>query len=297
MYIGGVRQKRVAILVFLGPALLGLFVFALLPILASVFLSLTNYDPLRPLRDLQVVGVANYLEYWSNKDLLAQYSHVLYYLVLYIPLVLLLSVGQALMLERAFRGKTLFKVIFYLPVITSWVAVALIWKWILNGEFGLLNNLLALTGIHGPAWLQNSTWAMPGIVLAAAWKDTGYYALIVLAALKSVDKSNYESARLDGANAWVEFTKITVPLISPTIFLLVVVNVIAGFQVFESIFIMTAGGPAGATRVPVEQVYMNSFTFYKMGYASAVALVLTAVILVATQVQLALEKKWVNYDN
>ncbi|MFA7127292.1 MAG: sugar ABC transporter permease [Bacilli bacterium] len=138
---------------------------------------------------------------------------------------------------------------------------------------------------------------MPGVVLAAVWKDTGYYALLLLAALKGIEPSYYESARIDGANAVQQFTRITLPLVSPTLFLLVVINVIAGFQVFESIYIMTEGGPAGATRVPVEQIYRNAFTYYKMGYASAIAWVLGFVILIATVIQFRMEKRWVSYES
>ena len=297
MYIGGVRQKRVALVVFLAPAVVSLVVFFLFPILMSAVLSLLEYDPLRPAADITFVGLANYKEYLQYQDLKDQYLHVLYYLVMYIPLILLTSMIQAVLLNRAFAAKTLYKVLFYLPVISSWVAVALIWRWLLHGESGLVNIALGAIGIKGPSWMHNKAWAMPGVVMAAVWKDTGYYALILLAALKSIDTTYYEAARIDGANRLQQFSRITVPLVSPTIFLLLVVNVIAGFQVFESIYIMTEGGPAGATRVPVEQIYRNAFTYYKMGYASAIAWVLGFVILIATVIQFRMEKKWVNYEN
>ena len=138
---------------------------------------------------------------------------------------------------------------------------------------------------------------MPGVVMAAVWKDTGYYALISLAALKGINITYYEAAQIDGASRWNKFSKITLPLISPTIFLLIVVNVINGFQVFESVFIMTEGGPAGATRVPVEQVYRNAFTYFNMGYASAISWILFIIIFIATVTQFKLQKKWVNYDS
>ncbi|PKL12303.1 MAG: sugar ABC transporter permease [Spirochaetae bacterium HGW-Spirochaetae-8] len=297
MYIGGVRQKRVALMVFLAPAVISLVVFFLFPILMSAVLSLLEYDPLRPAADITFVGLANYKEYFQYQDLKDQYLHVLYYLVMYIPLILLTSMIQAVLLNRVFAAKTLYKVLFYLPVISSWVAVALIWRWLLHGESGLINIALGAIGIKGPSWMHNKIWAMPGVVMAAVWKDTGYYALILLAALKSIDATYYEAARIDGASRLQQFSRITVPLVSPTIFLLLVVNVIAGFQVFESIYIMTEGGPAGATRVPVEQIYRNAFTYYKMGYASAIAWVLGFVILIATVIQFRLEKKWVNYEN
>ena len=297
MYIGGNRQRRTAAAVFLAPAVLSLVVFYLAPILASAVLSFLAYDPLRPVSDIKFIGLANYKDYLTYNELSAQYSHALYYLVMYIPLILATSVGQALLLNRSFKAKGLYKVLLYLPVVSSWVAVALIWRWILHGESGLLNIALKAIGIQGPSWLHSKTWAMPGVVLAAAWKDTGYYALIILAALKGIDTTYYEAARIDGASRVQQFVRITLPMLTPTLFLLLVVNVIAGFQVFESIYIMTEGGPAGATRVPVEQIYRNAFTYYKMGYASAVAWVLGLVILVATLIQFRVEKRWVNYES
>ena len=297
MYIGNERQKRRAIVIFLLPSMLGLIVFFLLPIISSLVISFLEYDPLKPLSSIEFLGFENFKKYFSNKDLAEQYSHVFYYMGLYIPTVLLTSVCEALILAKTFKGKSFYKIMLYIPVITSWVAVALIWKWMLNGKYGLINNWLQIFGISGPAWLINRFWAMPGIVIAAVWKDTGYYALIILAALKGININYYEAAQIDGASRWNKFSKITLPLISPTIFLLIVVNVINGFQVFESIFIMTEGGPAGATRVPVEQVYRNAFTYFNMGYASAISWILFIIIFIATVTQFKLQKKWVNYDS
>jgi multiple sugar transport system permease protein len=297
MYIGSSMSKRTAIVLFLTPALVSLVMFYLYPMAYSLGLSFFEYDPLKPREAIRFLGWANYRDYFVNQELFAQYKNVLYYLFLYIPLVLTTSMIQALMLNRDFTGKVLFKILYYLPVVSSWVAVALIWKWLLHGQYGLINQALAVAGVQGPSWLYSQVWAMPGVVLAAVWKDTGYYALILLAGLKVIDKTYYESALVDGANSFQRFWSITLPLITPTIFLLVVVNVISGFQVFESIYIMTEGGPAGATRVPVEQVYRNAFTYYRMGYASAVAWVLGLVIMVATGIQFTIEKKWVRYDS
>lgn len=297
MYIGGKNQTRIALAVFLAPAVLALILFFLVPILASAFLSLMEYDPLQPVENMKFIGLGNFRSYLEYRDLHNQYKNVSYYLVLYIPLILVTSMAQALLLNRAFRLKTLYKVIFYLPVISSWVAVALIWRWLLHGQYGLVNIALGAVGIQGPSWIHSRTWAMPAVVLAAVWKDTGYYALILLAALKGIDTTYFEASRIDGATRIQQFLRITVPLVSPTIFLLLVINVIAGFQVFESIYVMTEGGPAGATRVPVEQIYRNAFTYYRMGYASAAAWVLGLVIMAATIIQFRFEKRWVNYEH
>ncbi|MCK5156085.1 MAG: sugar ABC transporter permease, partial [Spirochaetales bacterium] len=290
MYIGNERQKRWAVAIFLFPSLLGLMVFFLLPIFSSLVISFLEYDPLKPLSAIKFLGIDNFKKYLTTRDLANQYSHVFYYMGLYIPLVLFTSLCEALILSKSFKAKKLYKIMLYIPVLTSWVAVALIWRWLLNGRYGLINDWLQVIGITGPAWLTNRYWAMPGIVIAAVWKDTGYYALIILAALKGINSTYYEVAQIDGASRWNQFSRITLPLISPTIFLLVVVNVINGFQVFESIFIMTEGGPAGATRVPVEQVYRNAFTYFNMGYASAISWILFIVIFIATVAQFRLQK-------
>jgi len=281
----------------LAPAVFSLILFYLVPIFSSLVLSLLEYDPLKPTSEISFVGLRNFIEYFKYKDMRNQYLHVLYYLVLYIPLVLATSMTEAMLLNRSFTAKAAYKVMLYLPVVSSWVAVALIWRWLLHGEYGIINIMLRAVGIHGPSWLNNKQWAMPAVVLAAVWKDTGYYTLIVLAALKQIDINYYEAARIDGASPFKQFRFITLPLVSPTMFLLLVINVIAGFQVFESIYVMTEGGPAGATRVPVEQIYRNAFTYYKMGYASAIAWVLGAVIIVATIFQFQLEKLWVRYES
>lgn len=297
MYTGSPSEKRRAAVFFLLPSSAALLLFFLIPIVSSAVISVLVYDPLKPISAIQFVGVENFTRLFETREIPAQYSHVFYYMVLYIPLILSTSMIEALVLNRDFAGKKLYKILFYLPVISSWVAVALIWKWLLNGKYGLINNWLMACGIAGPSWMTSQVWAMPGVVLAAVWKDTGYYALILLAALKGINKTYYDAALIDGATSWQRFRRITMPLLSPTLFLLVVINVINGFQVFESIYIMTEGGPAGATRVPVEQIYRYAFTYYRMGYASAIAWVLAAVIFVATFIQFSLQKRWVTYES
>lgn len=296
MYTGSARQTRNAAILFLLPSVTALLIFFLFPILVSAVMCFLDYDPLKGFSAIKVVGFDNFRRLFSTKDLFNQFTHVLYYMVLYIPLILLTSMAEALVLNKAFIGKKVYKILFYLPVISSWVAVALIWKWLLNGKYGLINNWLLAFGIQGPSWMTSQLWAMPGVVLAAVWKDTGYYALILLAALKGINKNYYEAATIDGANAWQRFKRITLPLISPTLFLLVIINVINGFQVFESIYIMTEGGPAGATRVPVEQIYRNAFTYFNMGYASSIAWSLAIIIFAVTALQFRFQHRWVSYE-
>lgn len=297
MIVGSASATNRAAFLFLMPSVVILFVFFLFPIASSFLMSLSDWDALQALSTARFIGLENYRNLFQASELPRVLSHTVYYMVLYIPLVIITALAEANLLSKDFRGRKVYKVLFYLPVITSWVAGALIWRWVLNSRYGFLNQWLAAVGIEGPAWLNSQSWAMPGVVLAAVWKDTGYYALMFLAALKSINKNYYEAASVDGASRARTFFRITIPLMTPTIFFVVIINIINGFQVFESIWIMTQGGPAEATTVIAERIYRNAFTFYKMGYAAAYSWVLFTVILATTAVQLWLQKRWVSYES
>ena len=296
MYLTSKREKRWTVGFFLLPSLVGLFAFCLIPMAASILYSLLDYDLLKPLESVNFVGFSNYLRLFRGRELYETGLHTLTYVVLYVPLVLVFSLFQALLLSHDFHGKMVYRIIFYTPVITSWVAAAVVWKWLLNGQYGAFNQLLNLVGIKGPSWLNDRAWAMLGVVIAAVWKDCGYFALILLAALKAIDKTYYEAADIDGARFWRKLRSITLPLISPTLFLLVVIIIIGSLQVFDSVFIMTGGGPAGATTIFMERIYRYAFKMYKMGMASAFSWVLFMLIMVFTLIQFAMQKRWVNYD-
>lgn len=296
MFIQNNIQKKLTISIFLLPSIVGLIIFSFIPMISSIVISALDYDILKPLSQIRFLGIDNYKELFTGKELYAVFSHTLYYMVLYIPLVIVASLIIANLLNKDFRGVTFYKILFYIPVITSWVAGAVIWKWILNSKYGFLNEWLGFIGIQGPNWLSDPVWAMPGIVIASVWKDAGYYALMFLAALKGMDKTYQEAAQIDGASKFQRFMKITIPLLSPMLFLVIILNVIGGFQVFDSVFIMTGGGPANATIVIVERIYRNAFKFYRMGYASAYSWVLFMIIFVITIVQMKLQNRWVNYD-
>lgn len=294
MYIPNARARRRATALFLLPSMIGLVMFCLVPMISSLVYAFMDYDLLAG--SMKCIGIKNFTRILGGKEFPKVLTHTLTYLGLYLPLILMTSVSQALILNQNFRGRGIFRAIFYTPVITSWVAAAVVWTWVLSGKYGLLNQMLQAIGIQGPAWLNSPSWAMPGVVLAAVWKDTGYYALMVLAALKSIDPGYYEAASIDGAGPFRRFLSITLPLLTPTLFLLIVINVIYGFQVFDSVLIMTGGGPGGATTVFLERIYKYAFKQYKMGMASAYSWILFAIIFVLTMIQMAMQKKWVNYD-
>lgn len=281
---------------FLLPSLIGLFVFCLLPMIASIVYSFMDYDILRPVKEAKFVAFDNYISLFKSDEIVKALWHNLQYLLMYVPAIMVTSMIIAILLNKDFKGRNIYRIIFYTPVITSWVASAVVWRWILSGKFGYINQAMELFGITGPAWLSNPNWAMVGIVIVALWKDSGYYALFFLAALKSLDRTYYEAADIDGARWYQKLLKITLPMISPTIFLILTYNIIAGFQVFDAVQIMTEGGPAGSTTVMVERIYNYGFEMYRMGYAATWSWVLFAIILLATLIQFKLQRKWVNYD-
>ncbi|HRF47737.1 MAG TPA: sugar ABC transporter permease [Anaerolineales bacterium] len=286
-------RKTGWVLLFLLPSLSGLAVFSLTPILASLGLTLFDWDLLTPPR---FIGLDNFSELFTSDDFWAALGHTLYFIAGYIPLVLVLALGLALILNQKLRGIMLYRAAFYLPVVSAWVAVALLWKWIFNPKFGLVNYLLGLIGIAGPGWLFDPNWAMPAIILTSVWKDIGFVMVMFLAGLQGIPADYYEAAAIDGADRWQSFWSITRPLLAPTTFFALIISLINSFQVFDQVWIMSGGGPAGATTVLVEQIVKNAFSYSRMGYASALSWVLFLLVFAATAVQMRLQQTWVSYE-
>lgn len=291
---------------FLIPSVIGFLVFNILPMIASLLISTTNWDGLSELNlwsdlggfmDKFFVGFDNYREILTSRELYKVLGNTLTFVVLYIPLVIMVSLAVAKVLSSKMRGIGVFRVVYYIPVITSWVAGALIWKWALSPDYGIINEILRLFGIQGPKWLQSEKWAMPAIVLASIWKDMGYFGVMFLSGLQGINTEYYEAASIDGAGAWRKFFKITLPLLTPTMFFVVIISIISSFQLFPQVMIMaTDAGPNGATMAMVERIYKYGFKYYKMGYASAYSWVLFIIILLFTSIQMKLQNRWVYYD-
>lgn len=219
------------------------------------------------------------------------------YIILYIPFMLAASLLVAYLLSQPRKGIGALRVIYYIPVLTSWVAASLIWKSVLSPQYGALNGILEIFGIEGPGWLTDEKWAMPAIVLVSVWKDMGFFGLILLSGIVGINKTYYEAASIDGANGWTKFIKITLPLLTPSIFYVLIVGMINAFQLFPQIMIMTGGGPNGATQVMVERIYNYGFRYYRMGYAAAFSWILFAIIMVFTAIQMKGQERWVHYDD
>ncbi len=278
--------------VFLAPSFLLLLVFTVLPIGVAGVLSFFEWDLLT---DPEFVGVANFVEISRDEQFLDALGHTLTFIVGYVPVVTVVGLVLAVFLKRASRAAGALRVIFFMPVVSAWVAVALIWKWMLNSRFGIVNWALSLVGIEGPAWLFERGWAMVAVIMASVWKDAGFVMLLFVAGLQAVSPEYIEAAVVDGANAWQAFWKVTFPLLTPTVFLVLIILLINSFQVFEQVWILTEAGPVDSTTVVVEQIVRNAFSFGRMGYAAAMSWVLFAVIFVVTVAQNRLQKRWVHY--
>lgn len=295
------KKKILQAMPFMLPSFLGMLVFSLFPVLIAVFLSFTDWNGLEKLSirtfSEHFIGLQNYRSLLTGTEFWTVLMHTLYYIVLYIPLVFVTSMGIALLLHKNKKGTAVFRVLYYIPVLTSWVAASLIWKWVLSPQYGILNQILAVIGIKGPGWLTNEVWAMPGIVLASVWKDMGFFGLFLLSGLSAIDPTYYEAARVDGANKVIIFFKVTLPLVTPSIFFCLVMSLINAFQLFPQVQIMTGGGPNGVTQVMVERIYTYGFSYFRMGYASAYSWLLFVIIFLLTMLQMKLQNGWVHYES
>lgn len=286
---------------FLIPSIIGFSIFYLVPMIISVFISLTDWNGLDRLfadgfiRE-HFIGLQNYKEILGSDEFWKVLGNTAKYIVLYLPLMLTTSLLGASLLSQKRPGVGAFRVIYYIPVLTSWVAASLIWRSILAPQYGAMNGILEIFGITGPGWLLDEKWAMPAIVLVSVWKDMGFFALILLSGIVGINRSYYEAADLDGAGKWKKFWKITLPLLTPAIFYVLIVSLINSFQLFPQIMIMTDGGPNGATQVMVERIYKYGFRYFRMGYASAFSWILFVIIMTCTAIQMRGQKRWVNYD-
>ena len=285
-------RNRAWVIFFLAPSFIGLLVFTILPILASLGLTLTNWDLITPPK---FAGFNNFIRLAGDDRFWRALKHTLGFIIGYIPLVMVTALSAAMLLDQKILGRKILRTAFFVPVVSAWVAVALLWMWIFNPKFGLLNYLLGIIGITGPAWLYDPAWAMPAIILTSVWKDTGFFMIMFLSGLQNIPQIYYDAARIDGAGSWRSFFRITLPLLTPTAFFAMVMALINSFQVFDQVWIMTGGGPGGATSVVVEQIVRNAFDYSRMGYAATISWVLFLLVFSATLIQMQLQKRWVNY--
>lgn len=280
---------------FILPSLAAFVLFMFLPILLGFWYSLTDYTGLS--KHFTYIGIDNYVRMFGDRYFRVSIKNNGIYAIWYSAGTMLISLFLASLLNRKMRFRKFFRIAFFLPYISSMVSVAVIWKMVFNPQGGPLNSLLSQIGIVNlPQWLASTTWALYAVIIVSVWKSCGYYMMIFLAGLQNVPDSLYEAAALDGAGKLQSYFRITLPLISPTIFLNMVLVTISSFQVFDLISVMTDGGPGMSTNVLAYRIYYEGFKQMHMGYASAIAYFLFAIILVITLFQFAIQKYWVNYD-
>lgn len=277
---------------FLLPSAIPLLLFRVVPMIASAWISLHEWNMIGA---MQWVGLDNYISLLSSAETWQILGHTLLYLIGYLPLVFFGGLLIAVALNRKLKARGLLRAAYFVPVVTSWVAVALVWQWLLNPSNGLVNHVLGMLHLPQPGWWTDPAWAMPSVILASAWKDLGFVMVILLAGLQAIPQEIEEAAMVDGANAWRRFWSVTFPLLTPSIFFVLIISLINGFQVFDQVNVMTGGGPSGASQVVVGKIYDLSFRYGEAGMASALSWILFAIILGITAVQMHGQKKWVNY--
>jgi|YelNatPaOPRAMG01_1025707.scaffolds.fasta_scaffold101492_2 multiple sugar transport system permease protein len=278
---------------FIAPAIAGVLIFHLIPMVTSLFLSLTRYDVVS---SPKFIGLNNYKTMVVDPLWRKSIFNTCYYVGVTLPIRLIIALIAAVLLDQKVRGITIFRVIFYLPSITAGVAISLLWKLIFQPTYGLANSLLAHFGIQGPAWLGDPKWAMPSIIIMMSL-NIGQFMLIFLAGLQSVPTYLYEAVQLDGGNRWHQFKYVTIPFLTPVIFLNIVIGIIEMVQMFTQAYVMTGGGPMDATLVYVMYIYQRAFQWLEMGYASSLAWFLFIVLLVLTIMQFKLSGRWVYYES
>lgn len=280
------NNERFAGWVFILPALLGTLIFIVIPVICSFGLSFTKWDLLNPIR---FVGLDNYKEIFSDALFFKIFWNTVVFAISTSVLGVIIPLILACILNSKIRGSEFYKTAYFLPFITPMIVIGVVWEWIFDPNIGLLNHILHLH-IN---WLYDTHFAMPALIIVSVWKLIGYNMVIFLSSLSGISQSMFEAAKIDGASPFQTFKNVTIPLLSPSIFFVVIITAISSFQVFDLIYLMTQGGPLDSTNVLVYAIYKNAFEYFNVGKASAIAYVLFFIILVLTLVQWSLRKKLV----
>ena len=284
------RQEAITGWIFILPVLIGFFVFTVFSVIYSSIISFTEWDLLTP----QVfVGIKNYVKIFKDERFWQVLYNTAYFVIGLVPSVLVVSMLLAIALNGKVNKLTNFyKISFYMPCITSTIAVSAVWLWVFNPTNGMINTLLYAIGFTNvPQWLQSTTWAKPALIIMRVWQVCGRYMLMFLAGLQTIPATLYEAAEVDGAKAWKKFTYITLPMLSNTTFFITIMLIIESFNIFESVYVMTEGRPAGSTNTLLYYIYYNGFQAYRMGYASALAWIMFVMLFVLTFIQFRIRSK------
>lgn len=277
------------------PTVGGLFIFYILPFFQTLY---NSFNSISSFGIMTWNGIENYRRLFSDIDMAFALRNTLIYTVISVPIGICLSTLLAVLLNANIKGRSIYRTLYFLPSVTMPAAVAMVWKWLYNSDYGLLNYALNLIGIKGPHWISDPNMALYSIIIVAIWSSVGYNMIILLAGLQGISSSYYEAADIDGAGAFRKFFLITVPLLTPTIFFALIMALISAFQVFDMIFMMISQNSVVIkdTQSMVYLFYKNAFILSDKGYASAIAIVLFVIIIAITAVQMKLQDKWVNYN-
>ncbi|MGM7721611.1 carbohydrate ABC transporter permease [Metabacillus sp. Hm71] len=278
---------------FIAPALIGFLSFTLIPVIAVFIIGSTEWNVISPAK---WVGLENYITLFQDKIFLISLKNTILWVIYFVPASIAVSLILALAMNLPLKGITIYRTLLYIPVISPLLAVALLFVWLYNPDFGLINYILSKVGVEPLGWLTSEKLALPSIALMAIWKSAGYNMLIYLAALQGIPKHLYEAADLDGATKLQKFWKITFPLLTPATFFITIMSVIGAFQVFGEIYVMTSGGPGFSTHTLTYYLWSNAFKYNKMGYACAISVLMFILILITTLVQNRLLGRKVQYD-
>lgn len=278
---------------FLLPNLVGFLIFTLIPILCSLGLSVMEWDSSNP---MVFVGFDNFKRLLTDETFKISLWNTVYYSVFTVPLTMAAALGLAMILNQKLKGINIFRTVFFFPHVASLVAIAVVWNLLFHPTLGPINNILRAIGMENPpGWTASVDWAMPVVIIVSIWKSMGYYMILYLSGLQAIPGELYEAAKIDGAGSFQRFKSITLPMLTPTTFFVSIMLTIACFKVFDLISVMTNGGPGRATNVLVYNIYNTAFVNYEFGYASAISMVLFAIVLLITVIQFRAEKKWVSY--
>ncbi|WP_253735942.1 carbohydrate ABC transporter permease [Paenibacillus sp. FJAT-26967] len=281
--------------VFITPMLIGVTIMTLLPIIASFFLSFTDWNFLHGFKRIDFIGLRNFERLFADSIFWQAMKNNLIFMLV-VPATLALSLLLAVIINKYVYFKDMFKVIYFMPYISSVVAVAMVWQVLFHPSYGPVNQMLMSIGISDPPkWIADVNFALPSIMMIMIWVSIGYNLIIYIAGLQSIPAELYEAAEMDGAKPWQQFRSITLPMLSPTTFFLLITGLIGTFKVFDLVQVLTGGGPANSTTVVVFHLYETAFVHLKMGYASTMALVLFVTIFLITLIQWYGQRKWVNY--
>ncbi len=290
---GFIRRSGLGAYLFLSPTLLIFSVFVLFPVVFSFYLSFHQWNMFS--EDQSYVGLENYIRIFETPEFWSVLKNTAFYTFGTVPLNMFVALGVAYFLNKKIAGKKFLRAAFFTPVVISPVAAAVIWRWIYEPNFGLLNYSLSWLGTPAVNWLNDPAAAMVALIVVGVWKTFGINMVLFTAGLQAIPTHYYDAADIDGAGGWSKFWKITFPLLSPTTFFILVISMITSFQVFDLVYVLTSGGPLGSTKVLVFYLYENAFKFFEMGYAAAIAYLLFAIVFVLTMVQIKVLKGRVHY--